>query len=47
MKQKARRLLYKIFGKLIPKKYDRKVFMWCYGLGEEDMLNDISYWNCR
>jgi|LGVE01.1.fsa_nt_gb hypothetical protein len=47
MKWKIRELVYKAFNKYVPKKYNRKFFMWCYGLGEEDMINDITYWNCR
>ena len=41
------KLIYKLCRRLIPKKYNRKFFMWGYGLCEEDMYNDITYWNCR
>jgi len=42
-----RKLIFKLFGKLIPKKRYRTFFMWCHGLGEEDLRDDITYWNCR
>ena len=47
MKWKIRQLVYKLVRRLIPNKYYRKFFMWCHGLGEEDLMNDITYWNCR
>jgi len=43
-----KRFLYDYIFRFLIKNSDknRKVFMWAYGLGEADMIDDISSTNC-